>query len=166
MEVHRLWTGFTTMHWSARKGQYYSFSRKCLKWIVLTRNEIFRIAFLLLPSQEDWKSYWYCLYLYLLHLRVVVQFYPWFKFYFPLFQTRYILPYPWTKENKNWTKDKIKPQHTLFIPSRNVLRGYFYASLNMVAAVTVWILINFVTTLLQFVLGFMVLISCIEVENM
>ena len=32
---------------------------------------------------------------------VVVQFYPWFKFYFPLFQNRYhTLPYPKTKENK------------------------------------------------------------------
>ena len=32
---------------------------------------------------------------------VVVQFYPWFKFYFLLFQTRYhTLPYPKTKENK------------------------------------------------------------------
>ena len=32
---------------------------------------------------------------------VVVQFYPWFKFYFPLFQTHYhTLPYPETKENK------------------------------------------------------------------
>ena len=32
---------------------------------------------------------------------VVVQFYPWFKFYFLLFQTHYhTLPYPKTKENK------------------------------------------------------------------
>ena len=32
---------------------------------------------------------------------VAVQFYPWFKFYFPLFQTTYhTLPYPKTKENK------------------------------------------------------------------
>ena len=32
---------------------------------------------------------------------VVVQFYPWFKFYFPLFQTHYhTLPYPKTKENE------------------------------------------------------------------
>ena len=31
---------------------------------------------------------------------VVVQFYPWFKFYFPLFQTHYhTLQYPETKEN-------------------------------------------------------------------
>ena len=32
---------------------------------------------------------------------VVVQFYPWFEFYFLMFQTRYhTLPYPKTKENK------------------------------------------------------------------
>ena len=32
---------------------------------------------------------------------VVVQFYPWFKFYFSLFQTHYhTLPYPKTKGNK------------------------------------------------------------------
>ena len=32
---------------------------------------------------------------------VVVQFYAWFKFYFPLFQTHYhTLPYPKTKGNK------------------------------------------------------------------
>ena len=42
----------------------------------------------------------------------VVQFYPWFKFYFPLFQIRYhTLQYPKTKEKKIWTKDKIEPQH-------------------------------------------------------
>ena len=35
------------------------------------------------------------------HVYVVVQFYPGFKFYFPLFQTHYhTLPYPKTKENK------------------------------------------------------------------
>ena len=39
---------------------------------------------------------------------VVVKFYPWFKFYFPLFQTHHhTLQYPKTKENKIWTKDKI-----------------------------------------------------------
>ena len=36
------------------------------------------------------------------HVNVVVRFYPWFKFYFPLFESHYhILPYPQTKENKN-----------------------------------------------------------------
>ena len=35
------------------------------------------------------------------HVYVVVQFYPCFKFYFPLFQTHYhTLPYPKTKQNK------------------------------------------------------------------
>ena len=39
---------------------------------------------------------------------VVVQFYPWIKFYFLLFQTRYhTLPYTITKENKIQTKDKL-----------------------------------------------------------
>ena len=43
---------------------------------------------------------------------VVVQFFPWFNFYFPLFYTHYhTLPYKETEENKNWTKDKIEPQH-------------------------------------------------------
>ena len=45
---------------------------------------------------------------------VVVQFYPWFKFYFLLFQTHCdTLQYPKTKENKIWTKDEIEPQHLL-----------------------------------------------------
>ena len=36
------------------------------------------------------------------NIYVVVQFYPWFNFYFPLFQTHYhMLPCPKTKENKN-----------------------------------------------------------------
>ena len=43
---------------------------------------------------------------------VRVQFYPWFIFSFPLFQTHYhILQYPKTKEDKILTKDKIEPQH-------------------------------------------------------
>ena len=41
----------------------------------------------------------------------MVQFYPWFKFYFPLFYIHYhTLPYPKTKGNKIFTKDKIEPQ--------------------------------------------------------
>ena len=52
----------------------------------------------------------------LCNMYVVVQFYPWLKFYFPLFQTHYhTLRYPTTKENKIWTKDKIEPQHTQWI---------------------------------------------------
>ena len=50
---------------------------------------------------------------------VVVQFYPWIKFYFLLFQTRYhTLPYTITKENKIQTKDKLnhnKYTYTCFI---------------------------------------------------
>ena len=46
------------------------------------------------------------------HVTVVVQFYPWFKFHFPLCQTHYhTLTYPKTKENKIYTKDKIEPQY-------------------------------------------------------
>ena len=42
----------------------------------------------------------------------MTQFYPWFKFYFPLFQTHYYtLQYPGVKENKILTKDKIKQQY-------------------------------------------------------
>ena len=42
---------------------------------------------------------------------VVVQFYPWFNFSFLSFVNHYhTLPYPETKENKIWTKDKIEPQ--------------------------------------------------------
>ena len=46
---------------------------------------------------------------------VVVQFYSWFKFCFPLFQTHYhTLSYPNTKKNKIQTKDKIEPQHIFY----------------------------------------------------
>ena len=47
-----------------------------------------------------------------IYIYVVIKFYPWFKFSFPLFKTQYhTLQYPKTKENKIWTKDKIEPQH-------------------------------------------------------
>ena len=43
---------------------------------------------------------------------VVVQFYPWFNFYFPLFFFMLIYDNEYkTKENKNRTKDKIELQH-------------------------------------------------------
>ena len=36
----------------------------------------------------------------------------WFNFYLSLFFTHYhALPYPKTKENRNWTKNEIEPQH-------------------------------------------------------
>ena len=42
----------------------------------------------------------------------MVQFYPWFKFYFPSFQTHYhTLPYPKTKEIK--FKPRIKLNHNI-----------------------------------------------------
>ena len=44
---------------------------------------------------------------------VVVQFYPWFKFYFLLFQTHYhTLPYPKTKEKK--FNPRIKLNHNIY----------------------------------------------------
>ena len=47
---------------------------------------------------------------------VVVQFYPWFKFYFPLFlgMVRYDNEFT-TNENKIWTKDKIEPQQIYIV---------------------------------------------------
>ena len=43
-------------------------------------------------SSDWWTNYFV--------VDVVVQFYAWFKFYFPLFQTHYhTLPYPETKGN-------------------------------------------------------------------
>ena len=44
----------------------------------------------------------------------MVQFYPWFKFYFPLFQTYYdTLPYPKTEGKK--FKPWIKLNHNIYI---------------------------------------------------
>ena len=46
----------------------------------------------------------------------MVQLYPWFKFYFPLFQTHYhTLPYPKTKGNK--FKPRIKLNHKIYLAS-------------------------------------------------
>ena len=43
---------------------------------------------------------------------VVVQFYPWFNFSLLLFLGMVMYHNEFqTKENKNWTKDKIEPQH-------------------------------------------------------
>ena len=43
---------------------------------------------------------------------VVVQFYPWFKFHFPLFWSMVMYDNECeTKENNILTKDKIEPQH-------------------------------------------------------
>lgn len=48
------------------------------------------------------------------YVSVVVQFYPWFKFYFLLFQIHYhTLPYPKTKENKKF-KPGIKLNHNIY----------------------------------------------------
>ena len=49
---------------------------------------------------------------------VVVQFYPWFKFCFPLLKTHYhTLPYPEKKEMK--FEPRIKLIHNIFIEKRN-----------------------------------------------
>ena len=43
---------------------------------------------------------------------VLVQFYPWFKLYFPLFWGMVMYDNEFkTKGNKTWTKEKIEPQH-------------------------------------------------------
>ena len=48
----------------------------------------------------------------MLGVYVVVQFYPWFKFYFPLFWGMLTYDNEFkTKGNKISTKDKIEPQH-------------------------------------------------------
>ena len=62
-------------------------------------------------------------------INVVFQFYPWFKFYLPLFRTHYhTLPYPKPKENKIYTKDKIEPQHILMLvePLKVIQRKLIY----------------------------------------
>ena len=41
----------------------------------------------------------------------MVQFYPWFKFYFPLFQTYYHTITHLKQREKDLTKDEIEPQH-------------------------------------------------------
>ena len=52
---------------------------------------------------------------------VVVQFYPWFNFYFPLFIFMLIYDNEYeTKENKNGTKDKIELQHIYLTSQRKV----------------------------------------------
>ena len=65
------------------------FARICSFWAVISLDSKFMFAFrnLLGFSQRN--------------ASVVIQFYPWFKFYFLLLQTHYhILPHPKTKENK------------------------------------------------------------------
>ena len=53
---------------------------------------------------------------------VMVQFYPWFKFYFLLFLGIVMYDNEFeTKENKIWTKDKIDPQHIHHLSEVNCL---------------------------------------------
>ena len=50
---------------------------------------------------------------YVLHVHVVIQFYSWFKFYFPLFLGMVMYDNEFkTKESKSQTKDKSEWQHT------------------------------------------------------
>ena len=62
--------------------------------------------------------------MFLIRVYVVVQFYPWFKFYFLLFLGIVMYDNEFeTKENRIWTKDKIKPQHvhdSLFFRHQNI----------------------------------------------
>ena len=60
---------------------------------------------------------------------------------------------------KNWDCDPFQSSSSLFIcafffiiPSLNVLSPYFNMSINLVSALTVWILINFMKQLLQLLL--------------
>ena len=63
--------------------------------------------------------------MFLIHVYIVVQFYPWFKFYFLLFLGIVMYDNEFeTKENNIWTKDKIEPQHvhdSLFFRHQNIL---------------------------------------------
>ena len=52
-------------------------------------------------------------------------FYPWFKFYFPLFLTHYhTLPYPKTRENK--FKLRIKLNHNVYVDSHTFMLIFNY----------------------------------------
>ena len=63
----------------------------------------------------------------------MVQFYPWFNIYFPLFLGMVMYDNEFeTKGNKNQTKDKIEPQHIrrdnyhVFMSCNVVEPGLFY----------------------------------------
>ena len=61
------------------------------------------------------------------HIHVVVQFYPWFKFSFPLFLGIVMYDNEFeTKEKKIWTKDKIEPQHTHVFWNNHLLSWYLF----------------------------------------
>ena len=70
----------------------------CVLCFMLSYSEIFA-SIVSLKFMWKWSS---CLYV--CSFIVVVQYFPWFTFYFLLFKTRYhTLPYPKTKENKIWS---------------------------------------------------------------
>ena len=64
-------------------------------------------------------------FMFLIHVYIVVQFYPWFKFYFLLFLGIVMYDNEFeTEENIISTKDKIEPQHkhdSLFFRHQNIL---------------------------------------------
>ena len=77
-----------------------------------------------------------------MHMYVLVQFYSWFKFYFPLFLGMVLYDNEFkTKENKIWTKDKIEPQHTCTIMTSYVLGFNFIFGLKFFKPV--WFLFPF-----------------------
>ena len=81
-----------------------------------------------------------------LHIYVVVQFYPWFKFYFPLFCGMVMYDNEF-KTNKIQTKEKIEPQHIYYSSVMNTYyvnkRGFsffFYLSLALIPPLFPWTL--------------------------
>ena len=62
---------------------------------------------------------------------VVVQFYHWFNFYFPLFLCMVMHDNEYeTKENKNWIKDKLEPQHVHVYTVQVILKLVTYMLLD------------------------------------
>ena len=93
----------------------------CPTWRFLV---ILLVAFL---AHSEHKSLGVC---------VVVQFYPWFNFYFPLFLCMVMYDNEHkTKESKTWTKDKIEPQHTVctqqWICQLGLESKFLYVLLNL-----------------------------------
>ena len=75
---------------------------------------------------------------------VVVQFYPWFNFYFPLFWGMVIYDNEFkTKGNKNKTKDKIEPQHVIHWEKIDV--GHYWGLKGLTYSVG-WLSMSFVGT--------------------
>ena len=72
------------------------------------------------------------------YIYVVVQFYPWFKFYFPLFQTHY-QHYHTQKQREIKLKPRIKLNHNIYINGSSYYMGAlwfltfrFWSSIKMI----------------------------------